>query len=181
MYSAIKFILISWTDTPVNSTVNEYTYIFAWSQCHTRHGCCLCLCRNSLTQHPILNPFCVQGIILSSEDTSRVYALLKSFVLLKFALVAIVFYPLLTKGNRNQINVFLICSVSLRSQLCSSSQWAYFQQIFLINVLINYCIYFLPFVFQGCPLGLWRFPGQGSNWSCSRRPTPQPQPQQRGI
>ena len=24
--------------------------------------------------------------------------------------------------------------------------------------------------------GIWRFPGQGSNWSCSSRPTPQPLP-----
>ena len=35
------------------------------------------------------------------------------------------------------------------------------------------------FYFWGCILGTWRFPGQGSNRSCSCRPPPQPQ--QRGI
>ena len=36
------------------------------------------------------------------------------------------------------------------------------------------CCYFL-----GCTRGIWRFPGQGSNRSCSHQPTPEPQ--QRGI
>ena len=31
----------------------------------------------------------------------------------------------------------------------------------------------------GRSCGIWRFPGWGSNWSCS--PWPMPQPQQRGI
>ena len=30
------------------------------------------------------------------------------------------------------------------------------------------------FVFQGHACGIWRFPGQGSNWSRSCQPTPQP-------
>ena len=38
--------------------------------------------------------------------------------------------------------------------------------------------FFFFFFFQGCTC-IWRFPGQGSNWSCSRQPMPQPQ--QRGI
>ena len=29
--------------------------------------------------------------------------------------------------------------------------------------------------FQGCTRGIWRLPGQESNWSCSCRTTPQPQ------
>ena len=33
--------------------------------------------------------------------------------------------------------------------------------------------------FLGRSHSIWRFPGQGSSWSCSHRPTPQPQ--QRGI
>ena len=32
------------------------------------------------------------------------------------------------------------------------------------------------FAFQGHPCGIWRFPGQGSHWSCSCWLTPQPQP-----
>ena len=36
------------------------------------------------------------------------------------------------------------------------------------------CISFLLSL-QGCTCTIWRFPGQGSNWSCSHWPTPQPQ------
>ena len=32
------------------------------------------------------------------------------------------------------------------------------------------------FFFKGCTRGMWKFPGEGSNRSCSCRPTPQPQP-----
>ena len=32
---------------------------------------------------------------------------------------------------------------------------------------------FLFFSFEGCTCGTWKFPGQGLNWSCSYRPTPQ--------
>ena len=33
-----------------------------------------------------------------------------------------------------------------------------------------------PFLFCAAPVAhVWRFPGQGSNWSCSCRPRPQPQ------
>ena len=31
------------------------------------------------------------------------------------------------------------------------------------------------FLFYGCTCGIWKFPGQGSNWSCSCQLTPQPQ------
>ena len=31
------------------------------------------------------------------------------------------------------------------------------------------------FAFQGHTYGIWKFPGQGSNWRCSCRPMPQPQ------
>ena len=41
------------------------------------------------------------------------------------------------------------------------------------------CWFVCLFAFQGHTRGLWRFPGQGSNRSCSCRPTPQPQ--QSGI
>ena len=37
-----------------------------------------------------------------------------------------------------------------------------------------YC-YFFFFLFQGCTCGIWKFPGQGSNQSCSCQPTPLPQ------
>ena len=35
--------------------------------------------------------------------------------------------------------------------------------------------FFVVVFFQGRTCGMWRFPGLGSNWSCSRRPTPEPQ------
>ena len=41
------------------------------------------------------------------------------------------------------------------------------------NFLVFFFFFF--FLFQGHTCGLWRFPGQGSNWSYSCRPTPQPQ------
>ena len=42
-------------------------------------------------------------------------------------------------------------------------------------VLAGSEFYFI-FAFSGRTLGIWRFPGQGSNQSYSCRPTPQPQP-----
>ena len=51
-------------------------------------------------------------------------------------------------------------------------------RFFLFFVL--FCFLFLSFCyFLGCSGGIWRFPDQGSNRSCSHRPTPEPQ--QRGI
>ena len=38
---------------------------------------------------------------------------------------------------------------------------------------------FIFMLFGGYTCGIWKFPGQESNWSCSCQPTPQPQ--QRGI
>ena len=38
--------------------------------------------------------------------------------------------------------------------------------------------YFFFFSFQGCTHDIWKFPGQGLNWSYSGRPMPQPQPHQ---
>ena len=37
-----------------------------------------------------------------------------------------------------------------------------------------FCLFFV-LAFQGHPQSIWRFPGQGSNWSCSCWPMPQPQ------
>ena len=37
---------------------------------------------------------------------------------------------------------------------------------------------YLLIAFQGHTCSLWRFPGQGLNWSCGHWPTPQPQPHQ---
>ena len=46
---------------------------------------------------------------------------------------------------------------------------------FLLH-LFFFFFFFLSFChFQGRSHGIWRFPGQGSNWSYSLRPMPQPQ------
>ena len=45
-------------------------------------------------------------------------------------------------------------------------------------IVVNFYITFFFFVFlsfSGCTKGTWRFPGQGSNQSCSCWPTPRPQ------
>ena len=39
--------------------------------------------------------------------------------------------------------------------------------------LFFFYFFFFFLSFQGCTLSMWKFPGQGSNWSCSCRPTPQ--------
>ena len=39
----------------------------------------------------------------------------------------------------------------------------------------NSFFFFFFCLFQVCTCDIWRFPGQGSNWSCSSWPTPQPQ------
>ena len=41
--------------------------------------------------------------------------------------------------------------------------------------------YFILFYFMGQTCGIWTFPGEGSNQSCSCRPTPQPQQCQTGA
>ena len=40
---------------------------------------------------------------------------------------------------------------------------------------------FFFLAFQGCTCSIFRFPGQGSNWSYSQRPVPQPQQCSTGI
>ena len=44
--------------------------------------------------------------------------------------------------------------------------------LLLIIIIFVFCI------FEGRTHGIWRFSGQGSNWSCSCRPTTQPQQHQ---
>ena len=41
--------------------------------------------------------------------------------------------------------------------------------IIIIILFLFFCL------FQGHTRGIWKFPGQGSNRSCSHRPTPEPQ------
>ena len=38
-----------------------------------------------------------------------------------------------------------------------------------------YYHYYYYYAFQGCTCGIWMFPGQGANQSCSCQPTQQPQ------
>ena len=44
------------------------------------------------------------------------------------------------------------------------------------NLSFFFFFFFFFFLsFWGCTHCIWRFPGQGSNWSCSHRPIPWPQ------
>ena len=47
--------------------------------------------------------------------------------------------------------------------------FSFFLSFFFFFFFCLFC-YFL-----GCCHGIWRFAGQGSNWSCRRGPTPEPQ------
>jgi len=47
------------------------------------------------------------------------------------------------------------------------------------NVIYIGRVLFFLFFFHDLTCGIWKFPGQGSNWSCSCQPTPQRQ--QQGI
>ena len=48
----------------------------------------------------------------------------------------------------------------------------------LINSNISQILFYLLLFFQGCWCGIWKFPGQGLNWSCSCQPIPQTQQHQ---
>ena len=47
--------------------------------------------------------------------------------------------------------------------------------IFMSDIYLFILIFFFFWSFQGCTHSIWSFPGEGSNWSCSHRPAPQPQ------
>jgi len=44
----------------------------------------------------------------------------------------------------------------------------------IFKIYFNFCLLY----FKGCTCGIWRFPSQGLNLSCSRQPTLQPQQHQ---
>ena len=47
-------------------------------------------------------------------------------------------------------------------------------EAYLFVCLCIFLVFFFSF-FYGCTIGIWKFPGQGVNLSCSCWPTPQPQ------
>ena len=54
-----------------------------------------------------------------------------------------------------------------------SSSFSFPGLLWLLGFLKLFFIYF--YFFQGCTRGIWKFPGQRSNWSFTCWPTPQPQ------
>ena len=58
---------------------------------------------------------------------------------------------------------------STRNSQWGMEMWGRSRCFFFFFFFLSFCL------FWGGTLGIWRFPGQGSNWSCSRRPTPEPQ------
>ena len=71
-------------------------------------------------------------------------------------------HPFITSLIRSVIQTFPSIQISMTRQ----------DHYFLIMTLL---LLLLFLSFQGHTHGLWRFPGQESNWSCSCRPQPQPQ------
>ena len=54
--------------------------------------------------------------------------------------------------------------------------WGTGKENVCVYIYIYIHIYFLSFChFLGRSCSIWRFPGQGSNWSCSHQPMPEPQ------
>ena len=79
-------------------------------------------------------------------------------------------------GNFMSLQILLltrntVCSVS-HCQI-STQPWAFSHQTRLtlwpqpIRSLPSFLLSFLPSSFQGCTSGIWKFPGQGVNWSSS--------------
>ena len=85
------------------------------------------------------------------------------------------------EGGEGSKDLDLLCSVTRLGWQLFGSLWTRLSELqfqglpgsrFLILVH-----FFFSFYCHTC--GIWKFPGQGSNWSGSRQPTPQPQ--QRGL
>ena len=56
-----------------------------------------------------------------------------------------------------------------------SIDWQYIWKSFFFFVFFFCCCCCCCCYFLGCSRGIWRFPGQWLNRSCSHRPTPEPQ------
>ena len=69
----------------------------------------------------------------------------------------------------NEQNISCQCPVA--SKLKKNFKLQIFPPHGLFYFILFYFILFLLF-FKGCTHGIWKFPGQGQNWSCSCRPTP---------
>ena len=91
------------------------------------------------------------------------------------------------KSDPKQLSCFssccdpdFLCPLALLEWFTGCKSWLRNHLITLNIKVQHHCIsFFFFFLFKGCTRGIWRFPGWGSNWSCSRQPTPEPQP--RGI
>ena len=69
-------------------------------------------------------------------------------------------------------SIYLLCEVSFEI-FCSFLYWVCFLIAFWPFLCIVNSIFF--FSFWGHRYSIWKFPGKGSNWSCSCQATPQPQ------
>ena len=97
------------------------------------------------------------------------------------------------KGHIRLLNIYFI-KIKLNLKFSSSITFTTFQilerHIQLLNSVLRvdgtflssqkllwsiFSFFSFYFSFQGCTHSIWRFPGQGSNRSCSHWPMPQPQ------
>ena len=96
------------------------------------------------------------------------------FIFLTIQLVLELYLIVLICNNLFMIKVehLFLCILDI----CNSS---FVASIFFCGIVRAFLIcttsFFFFRAFQGCTHGIWRFPGQGSNWSYSCWPTPQPQ------
>ena len=86
----------------------------------------------------------------------------------------------LLKGRALHLNICQYLVIFKASEIIGCRWKIVFSTYHLIPNRHTQSDYFLPssssfFFLNGCTLGIWKFPGQGSSQSCSHQPTPQPQ------
>ena len=119
--------------------------------------------RSQIIEKQVLNPICVAPKPLNVFGhclfalVSKYYVPSDCFILSRFFLI------LILKSRP----WYFSCNFEVTSsQRLYITLWFF---LFLFLFFSSFCL------FQGRTCGMWRFPGQGSNRSCSCRPEPEPQ------
>ena len=123
--------------------------------------------------------------ILQSRDNShsgRPVLLAKMFLLIQQLPKALASQSLPTSSPPHKVNIH--GSTSQSKEMCSTKyyhccvirkpqieSWSHGCFPYILSQS-QICLFI--FAFQGCTQGIWRFPGQGWNQSCSCQPMPQP-------
>ena len=84
-----------------------------------------------------------------------------------------------SQPSSDSINITILQQYTFLSPLliscycCNTFYFSRYINLTLYCYFMYVCMYFAFFL--GFTSGIWKFLGQGSNWSCSYQPTPQPQ------